>query len=177
MPVLFVQFNKMLCTTGEQALKWLNRDKERRCLENPLKCLCAFWGMFPRGISTHKYMGSSSICTTVTTPQISIYQKRIWHCAKVSKKRVKCSFSLPEGDTAVNGVWSLKGVAEPDVQRSLLLEGDSDHLPLTPEWGWAGSAESWEGLILSTRYRWSLDGPTQVGDCVSKHLKIGSIPL
>lgn len=37
---------------------------------------------------------------------------------------------------AVNGVWYLKGVAEPDVQKSLLLEGDSDHLPLTLEWGW-----------------------------------------
>lgn len=45
----------------------------------------------------------------------------------------KCSFSLPEVDTAVNGAWYLKGFTEPDVQGSLLLEGNSGHLLLTPE--------------------------------------------
>lgn len=34
---------------------------------------------------------------------------------------------------AINGVWYLKGVAEPDVQRSVALENDSGHLPSAPE--------------------------------------------
>lgn len=47
-----------------EVIKWGRKPK---MLGKAVKRLCAFWEMFPSGISTHKYVGSSSISTTVTT--------------------------------------------------------------------------------------------------------------